>query len=111
MTEAQARAAFAALSEETRLAMLRWLVRRGPAGAAAGEVARAVGASPSRASFHLAALERAGLVVSARSARRVIYRADFARLRALGDFLLEACCGGEAHLAACCAALPEADGA
>ena len=104
MMEAQAREAFAAISEGTRLAMLRWLLRRGPDGATAGDVARAVGATPSRASHRLATRERAGLVASTRSARHVIHGAGLSSLRALAAFLLDRRWGGAGHLAARCAA-------
>lgn len=51
--EAQALDAFAALSQATRLQMVRALVVAGPDGLAAGAVGDAVGASSSSASFHL----------------------------------------------------------
>ena len=45
MKESQALAAFAALSQETRLGIVRRLVRAGPDGLSAGEVADAAGVS------------------------------------------------------------------
>ncbi|HVY51867.1 MAG TPA: transcriptional regulator, partial [Devosia sp.] len=53
MEERQALDGFAALSQSTRLRMIRALVVAGPAGLAAGAVGEAVGASSSSASFHL----------------------------------------------------------
>ncbi len=94
MQEADVIAAFAALSQETRLRMLRVLVRAGDKGMAAGSVSEAVGASSSNASFHLAHLERAGLVTSERDSRSIIYRPNFPVISALGAFLMHDCCRG-----------------
>lgn len=110
-TEAQALDAFAALSQATRLRMVRALVVAGPDGLAAGDVAEAVGASSSSASFHLSHLERAGLVRSRRDARSIIYSASIAGLSGLVEFLMRDCCQGHPEIcglatqtaAACCA--------
>jgi len=98
MEQAQALDAFAALSQETRLMMIRALVRAGPEGLAAGAVAEAVGASSSGASFHLAHLERAGLVQSRREARSILYTASFPALSELVAFLLQDCCQGHPEI-------------
>ena len=118
MDQAAALAAFAALSQATRLDMVRVLVRAGPEGLAAGVVADAVGVSSSAASFHLAHLERAGLVQSQRAARSIIYSARYPDLSALIDFLLQDCCQGHPEICgqrsagdgaeSCCA--PEGEG-
>ena len=102
MDEGQALAAFSALSEPTRLAILRFLVTRGPGGASAGEIGETVGFTSSRGSFHLSALTRAGLLTSEKVSRQVIYRADFDRLAALASFLIHDCCGGDPQVLACC---------
>jgi DNA-binding transcriptional ArsR family regulator len=47
-------------------------------------------------SFHLAQLERAGLIVRVRKSRSLIYSADFAVMAALVGYLTENCCGGAA---------------
>ena len=86
--------AFAALSQETRLAAFRLLVRAGPAGLPAGEIARALGAAPSTLSTHLGLLQRAGLVSSERRSRQIVYRADYDGVGALMKFLMEDCCKG-----------------
>ena len=86
--------AFAALSQETRLAAFRLLVRAGPAGLPAGEIARALGAAPSTLSTHLGLLQRAGLVTSERRSRRIVYRADYDGVGALMRYLMEDCCKG-----------------
>ena len=66
-----------ALAQETRLAIFRRLVEAGPTGLAAGEIAAAVGASPTNLSFHLKELAHAGLVVSRQAGRYVFYSAHY----------------------------------
>jgi ArsR family transcriptional regulator len=94
MEQSQALLGFAALSQDTRLEILRLLVRAGPQGLAAGVVAEEVGTSPSNLSFHLKELERAGLISARREARSILYSADYASLRELVQFLTEDCCAG-----------------
>lgn len=94
MEESQALSAFAALSQETRLRVLRHLVQAGPAGLAAGAIAAAMDVSPSNLSFHLKELERAGMVAQRRAARSIIYAANYDTLGALVRFLVEDCCNG-----------------
>lgn len=102
MDESQALAAFTALSEPTRLAILRFLVTRGPGGAPAGEIGETVGFTSSRGSFHLATLTRAGLLTSEKVSRQVIYRANFDQLGALVGYLIHDCCAGDPRVLACC---------
>ena len=92
MNDATAVAAFGALAHETRLSLLKRLVAAGGAGLSAGALAEAVGASPSRASFHLSTLAETGLVTVERRAREMIYRVDFAAMGGLAAYLLEDCC-------------------
>jgi DNA-binding transcriptional ArsR family regulator len=95
MDEKQALAAFAALSQETRLRIVRLLVTAGPEGLPAGAIGDAMdGASSSRMSFHLSHLEQAGLVTSRREGRSILYAAAYPALSGLIDFLMRDCCGG-----------------
>ncbi|MEM9170980.1 MAG: metalloregulator ArsR/SmtB family transcription factor [Pseudomonadota bacterium] len=98
-----AAAGFAALSQETRLSVLRLLVRAGPDGVAAGALSDATGVAPPTLSFHLKELTAAGLAASRRDGRRILYAADYAGLGALIDFLVADCCQGDPR--ACGAAL------
>lgn len=102
MKEAQAIDVLRALSQETRLRIVRHLVSRGDAGASAGEIGREVNATSSRASFHLSALENAGVITSERRSRSIIYRARFDLLGHLISFLLNDCCGDHPDIRACC---------
>ncbi len=92
--------AFSALSQETRLAILRLLIRRGEEGLSAGDIATKLNVQPSTLSFHVAALERAGLVRSRRLQRQIFYAPDLDGLRGLVTFLLEDCCGGRPEICA-----------
>ena len=67
-------------------------------GIAAGEIAAQLAVPPSTLSFHLAALERAGLTQSTRQGRQIIHAARIAGLRQLLAFLTETCCGGRPEL-------------
>ena len=93
---------FGALSNADRLKVIRALVEAGPDGMTAGDIAKAIAASPSRASFHLAALTQAGFVQRERQARSLTYRVDFERIGGLVTFLLEDCCKGSGRLRSCC---------
>lgn len=100
MEEPQALDAFGALSQETRLRMVRVLVQAGPEGLSAGAVGDAVGASSSGASFHLSHLERAGLIQSRRESRSIIYTASYDTLAGLVEFLMRDCCSGHPEICA-----------
>lgn len=94
MDEAQALDSFAALSQETRLRIVRLLVTAGPNGLPAGAIGEAMTASSSNVSFHLSHLERAGLIRSRREARSIIYSAAYPALSRLAEFLMRDCCQG-----------------
>ena len=98
MDRSQALAALLALGQETRLDVFRLLVRAGPGGMAAGEIAAAMGSLQNTMSANLAVLARSGLVRRRRSGRSVRYAADLAAMRGLLAFLLEDCCGGRSEL-------------
>lgn len=89
---------FAALSQETRLGLMRLLASKGATGMSAGELAAELRQPPSTLSFHLAALEQAQLIQSTRQGRHNIYAVRFAGLRSLFSFLTETCCGGRPDL-------------
>jgi ArsR family transcriptional regulator, arsenate/arsenite/antimonite-responsive transcriptional repressor len=95
-----ATATLAALAQPTRLETFRLLVRHGPDGLAAGEVARQLDIPQNTMSAHLAVLTRAGLAMSQRHSRSIIYRADLSCLRELTLYLVRDCCGGNAELCA-----------
>ncbi len=94
MEERQALSVFAALSQETRLRIVRLLVVAGEDGLPAGAIAEQMGTSASTMSFHLKELEQAGLVRSRRESRSIIYTAEYDALSGLIRFLMEDCCAG-----------------
>ncbi|MEI9902719.1 MAG: metalloregulator ArsR/SmtB family transcription factor [Asticcacaulis sp.] len=96
--------AFAALSQETRLDVLRLLIETGPDGMPAGEVATRLGVRQNTMSANLAVLAHAGLVRASRDGRTIRYAADIETVRGLLDFLMRDCCGGRPEL---CAPLPQ----
>lgn len=100
MKSSQAQEAFAALSQETRLAILRLLIREGTGGLPAGQIAEKLDVPASTFSFHVAALERAGLVRSHRVQRKIIYAPNLVGVRELLTFLLDDCCGGRPEICA-----------
>ena len=108
MDERQALSAFGALSQETRLKLLRLLVVAGPDGIAAGALAERVDVSASNVSFHMNELERAGLVAQRRDSRSIVYSAEYDALTGLIRFLTEDCCSGRPEICspalspACC---------
>jgi DNA-binding transcriptional ArsR family regulator len=92
METKQAAVALRALSHQKRLDLYRLLVRRGPQGHAAGELAQKLDLAPPILSFHARALVQAGLVERRSAGRLSIYSANFGRMRALVDFLSAECC-------------------
>ena len=100
----QAITALTALGHATRLAAYRLLVEAGPAGRMAGDIGQALGVPGATLSFHLKELVTAGLVQSESRGRHVCYRADFAAMNGLIEFLTRNCCGGDT--AQCAPAAP-----
>ena len=102
MTDHEALKVFAALANQSRLSVLRCLVRAGPQGVTAGDIARHLGASPPQTSFHLSALSDSGLVRSERISRQIVYRVRFERIGEIVRYLLDDCCGGDPVARSCC---------
>jgi DNA-binding transcriptional ArsR family regulator len=86
--------ALSALAQEHRLAAFRLLVQAGEQGMAAGAIADTLGVPNSSLSFHLAQLNRVGLISQERRHRSLIYRANYAEMNALVGYLMENCCAG-----------------
>ncbi len=98
METVEAALIFGALSQDTRLAVLRLLIAAGPNGLPAGQIAERLGLPTSTTSFHLGALERAGLTQATRQSRQVIHAIRIVALRELIAFLTETCCAGRPEL-------------
>ena len=88
----EAISALSALASESRLAVYRLLVKRGPQGYTPSELAARLDIPAPTLSFHLKGLVQAGLVDSRREARNLFYNPNFERMNALVSFLTENCC-------------------
>ena len=85
-------AALSALAQESRLALFRALIKRGPEGYSAGEISERLEIPAPTLSFHLKTLSQAGLVSSRRDGRFLYYSANFERMSGIVSFLTEHCC-------------------
>jgi DNA-binding transcriptional ArsR family regulator len=92
MKSTEAITALNALASESRLAVYRLLVKRGPEGYTPSELAGRLDIPAPTLSFHLKGLVHAGLVVSRREARNLFYSPNFGRMNVLVGFLTENCC-------------------
>jgi len=102
MKSAVAVQALAALAHPSRLELFRLLVRRGPEGYAAGDIAERLGIAGPTLSFHLKELSQAALVESRRDGRFLYYSASMQRMNLLVEFLTESCCAlGSSGAASC----------
>ena len=88
--------ALGALAQDHRLALFRLLVQAGENGLSAGVIADTLGIPNSSLSFHLAQLNRVGLIRQERQHRSLIYRANYPAMNALVAYLMENCCAGAA---------------
>ncbi|MCC6694772.1 MAG: helix-turn-helix transcriptional regulator [Candidatus Hydrogenedentes bacterium] len=91
------------LAQETRMEIFRLLVRQGPSGMAAGEIASTLNVPSPTLSFHLGLLTRSGLLRCRRDGRSLVYAVNFDVMRDLLLFLTKDCCQGRPEL---CAGIP-----
>ena len=82
----------AALAQESRLAIFRMLVKRGPEGYTPTQLGEKLNVSSPTLSFHLKELQHAGLVDVRRDGRFLYYHPNFAHMNQLIGFLTEKCC-------------------
>ena len=85
-------AGFSAMGSESRLKVLKVLVRAGESGLTVGEIQERTGIAPSTLAHHLKFLAGGGVVVQEKAGRSTINRADFDQLHVLADFILGECC-------------------
>ncbi len=86
---------FESLASTVRLDIYRLLVKTGPGGLVAGEVATALSVPPTNLSFHLKALTHAQLVSVVQEGRFQRYRANLGLMQTLIAYLTEECCAGQ----------------
>jgi len=82
----------AALAQESRLAIFRLLVKRGPEGYTPTQLGEKLDVTSPTLSFHLKELQRAGLINVRRDGRFLYYSPDFTHMNQLIGFLTENCC-------------------
>lgn len=92
MKSAEVIESLAALAQESRLAIFRMLVKRGPEGYTPTQLGEKLNLSSPTLSFHLKELQRAGLIDVRRDGRFLYYRPNFAHMNRLIGFLTENCC-------------------
>ena len=90
-----AAAVLAELGNETRLAIVRNLVRAGGDGLTVGEIQRATGVPGSTLTHHVRRLRQVGLVSQTRRGSTLWCRADTDLVHSLAHYLIEECCAGE----------------
>ena len=95
MDTTSAVAALAALAQPSRLTLFQALVELGPDGAFPSELAKQLDIPANTLSFHLKTLMQADLIEAEPNGRFIRYRANFARMQGLIDFLTRNCCGGD----------------
>ncbi len=95
MEKASATAVFESLASGVRLDVFRLLVKQGPQGLVAGEIAATLELPPTNLSFHLKALTQARLVTVEQEGRFQRYRANMALIPELIDYLTAECCAGQ----------------
>lgn len=100
MDVSDALAGLSALAHESRLAVFRLLVKAGPQGMAAGDIARKLDTAPNTMSAQLLILSHTGLIRARREGRSIIYAADFEQMGELLQFLTKDCCGGHPEICA-----------
>jgi ArsR family transcriptional regulator len=84
----------AALGHESRLSIFRLLVEAGPEGITASVIGEQLGMAPATLSFHLAHLNRVGLIRGQKEGRFIRYSTDYSMMDELLAFLTHNCCQG-----------------
>ncbi len=92
--------ALSGLAQKSRLRIFRLLIKAGPVGIPAGEIAHTLKVPKNTMSSHLSILAQAGLVTSRREGRYIIYSVDLNGVRGLLTFLMSDCCQGELEVCA-----------
>ena len=88
----------AALGSESRLEIMRLLLRASPDGLTVGEIQSATDIPGSTLSHHLERLRREGLVGATRDRQWIWYKAELGALERLLAFLYADCCQGKGKL-------------
>ncbi|MDZ7865981.1 MAG: helix-turn-helix domain-containing protein [Acidovorax sp.] len=94
MDKIAATSVFESLSSPVRLDVFRLLVKQGPAGMVAGEIASALDLPPTNLSFHLKAMTHASLLTVEQEGRYQRYRTNISVMVEVIAYLTAECCAG-----------------
>ena len=94
MNKSSATQIFESLSSGIRLEIYRLLVKAGPEGMVAGDIAAALALPANNTSFHLKTLTQAGLLGVTQEGRFQRYRANMELMTNLISYLTAECCAG-----------------
>lgn len=94
----EAAATLSALAQPSRLEVFRLLVKYGEQGICAGDISKQLNIPKPTLSFHLKELSQAGLIISERNGRSIIYQLHVKGMKNLMTFLTEDCCQGKPEL-------------
>jgi DNA-binding transcriptional ArsR family regulator len=83
---------FAAAGSESRLGVLRVLVRAGHVGLPIGEIQQKLDIPASTLAHHLKFLAAGRLIIQEKQGRMVVNQANYSQIEALAGFLLAECC-------------------
>lgn len=85
------------LGNQTRLKIVRELVRAGTSGMPVGEIQRSLGIPNSTLSHHLTHLRSAGMIRQERESTVLRCFVDYDKIDSIVRFLTEECCSNEAR--------------
>lgn len=88
-------ASLAELGNSHRLAVFRFLVKAGHAGATVGEIQKKLDIPASTLSHHLARMAKVGLIRQSKQGRTITCIPEYEHLESIIAFLKEECCGGQ----------------
>ncbi len=83
---------FAAMGSESRLEVLRVLVKAGEGGLSVGDIQQKTGIPASTLAHHLKFLASAHLIEQNKEGRTIFNRANYTHLQQLAAYILEECC-------------------
>jgi len=100
MNMAEAASGYAAMGSESRLEVVRTLVKAGESGLLVGDIQQRTGIPASTLAHHLKMLHAAGLILQIKDGRTVVNQANYKQLTSLANFIITECCADQVKLSA-----------